>query len=269
MKISALLLAAFHDRAAQRTSQRASQSTPRSAWRLLTRLTCVLSVLTLVACSSGPKAPQWRVDANSALESLAENYLKGRDAVAKAELQRARREASSSAQAEALARVELNQCALERASLVEPRPAPCTGFAPFAAHVGPAERAYARLVAGERLSADEAAVLPADYQGAAALLISTATPDEAVLQAVSAPLPRLLTAASLLAQQRLNLPLALVAVQTASEQGWRRPLLAWLGVAARLAEQAGDAALAAQLRQRMDWASGGDGRSSASVAPTS
>ncbi|HRL37596.1 MAG TPA: hypothetical protein PLH50_12290, partial [Ottowia beijingensis] len=42
------------------------------------------------------------------------------------------------------------------------------------------------------------------------------------------------------------------AVETASHQGWRRPLLAWLGVQARLAEQRGDAAEAARVRRRMD-----------------
>jgi hypothetical protein len=41
------------------------------------------------------------------------------------------------------------------------------------------------------------------------------------------------------------------AVETASAQGWRRPLLAWLGVQAKLAEQGGDAAEAERVRRRM------------------
>jgi hypothetical protein len=46
------------------------------------------------------------------------------------------------------------------------------------------------------------------------------------------------------------------AVEVASEQGWRRPLLAWLGVALKRAEQAGDGETAARLRRRMDLISG-------------
>jgi len=41
-------------------------------------------------------------------------------------------------------------------------------------------------------------------------------------------------------------------VATASDQGWRRPLLAWLGVQRLRAEQAGDAQEARRLRRRMD-----------------
>jgi len=41
------------------------------------------------------------------------------------------------------------------------------------------------------------------------------------------------------------------AVDTASSQGWRRPLLAWLGVQLQLAEKGGDLASAERLRRRI------------------
>ena len=50
------------------------------------------------------------------------------------------------------------------------------------------------------------------------------------------------------------------AVDTASEQGWRRPLLAWLGVQARLAEARGDAPEAARIKRRMDLVQPAAGR---------
>jgi hypothetical protein len=46
------------------------------------------------------------------------------------------------------------------------------------------------------------------------------------------------------------------AVDTASAQGWRRPLLAWLGVQLRLAEQAGAHDEAQRLRRRIALAQG-------------
>jgi CheY-like chemotaxis protein len=42
------------------------------------------------------------------------------------------------------------------------------------------------------------------------------------------------------------------AVEIASAQGWRRPLLAWLGVLEKRAADAGDRETAARLRRRMD-----------------
>ncbi|KAB8061805.1 hypothetical protein GCN75_23455, partial [Janthinobacterium violaceinigrum] len=41
------------------------------------------------------------------------------------------------------------------------------------------------------------------------------------------------------------------AVATASDQGWRRPLLAWLGVQRLRAEQAGDTQTAQRIARRM------------------
>ena len=42
------------------------------------------------------------------------------------------------------------------------------------------------------------------------------------------------------------------ATELASSQGWRRPLLAWLGMQAKRAESAGDAQAAARIRRRID-----------------
>jgi hypothetical protein len=40
-------------------------------------------------------------------------------------------------------------------------------------------------------------------------------------------------------------------VDTASAQGWRRPLLAWLGLQQQRAQQAGDAEAVARLARRI------------------
>jgi hypothetical protein len=47
-----------------------------------------------------------------------------------------------------------------------------------------------------------------------------------------------------------------VAVGTASREGWRRPLLAWLGVQAQRAEKAGDVVEAQRIRRRMALVTG-------------
>jgi hypothetical protein len=45
-----------------------------------------------------------------------------------------------------------------------------------------------------------------------------------------------------------------IATDTASEQGWRRAVLAWLGAQAMRAEKAGASEEAARLRRRMELA---------------
>jgi len=47
-----------------------------------------------------------------------------------------------------------------------------------------------------------------------------------------------------------------LAVDTASNQGWRRPLLTWLGVQEQRATAAGDTAAAEQIRRRIALVSG-------------
>ena len=72
------------------------------------------------------------------------------------------------------------------------------------------------------------------------------------LAGVADPLSRLV-AAGVLFQKGLATPQVVVlAIDTASAQGWRRPLLAWLGVAARQADAAGAKEEAARIRRRMD-----------------
>jgi len=46
------------------------------------------------------------------------------------------------------------------------------------------------------------------------------------------------------------------AVDAASSQGWRRPLLAWLGVQLKLAEASGDTAEVARVQRRIALVSG-------------
>ena len=61
-----------------------------------------------------------------------------------------------------------------------------------------------------------------------------------------------IAAGILLRTHRLEPSVLSLATQTASEQGWRRPLLAWLGVQAKLAEDRGNLDELAKIRRRMD-----------------
>jgi hypothetical protein len=74
---------------------------------------------------------------------------------------------------------------------------------------------------------------------------------------VADPLSRLVAAGALLKAGRITPADIGTAVDTASSQGWRRPLLAWLGVQEQRARAAGDTAAVERIRRRIALAEQG------------
>ena len=74
----------------------------------------------------------------------------------------------------------------------------------------------------------------------------------AALRATADPLSRLVGAALWLRAGRATPEVLAVAAETASAQGWRRPLLAWLRLQQQQAQQAGRADEAARLGRRIE-----------------
>ena len=204
-------------------------------------LSTLVVMAALSACSSTPSPPDWQMNARGALDAFTNAYMTGNTRVEAAEFARARSALAATGQPELVARAELLRCAAQVASLVLQ---PCDGFEPLRQDAPAAERAYAAWLAGQAQPAD-AALLPAAQR---AVLSGGA---EAV-KGIADPLSRLVAAGVLMRMGRATPEVLALAVDTASAQGWRRPLLAWLGVQARLAEQAGQTGEAARIRRRMD-----------------
>ncbi len=205
----------------------------------------------LAACASKPPPPDWQGAARSALDAAVAADLRGDDRIATLEFDRARSQIASTGRPDLLARAELLRCAARSASLDL---APCDRFERLRADAAPAERAYADHLAGATLQAAQLALLPPAQQVVAGL--RGAPVDDAAtaarLQALDDPLSRLLGAAVLLRAGQADPAVLALAVDTASAQGWRRPLLAWLGLQRQRAQQAGDADTAARLQRRID-----------------
>lgn len=200
------------------------------------------ALLLLAACSSGPKAPDWQMEARSSMERAVAAYLEGNARVETMEFGRARSELSSTGRTDLVARAELLRCASRVASLVLE---PCAGFEPLRPDAPAAERAYADYLEG-RLQPQDLALLPASQRAAAA-----AGADVGAVKDIADPLSQLVAAGVIFRSGRATPALLQQAVDTASSQGWRRPLLAWLGVQLQVAEKGGDAEAAARLRRRM------------------
>lgn len=212
------------------------------------RFSAVLATALLVACGNTPPPPDWQMNAKGSLERSLEAYLTGNNRVEVLEFERARAEVARTGRPDLLARTELMRCAGRVASLVLE---PCVGFEALRQDALPAERAYADYLAG-RLPAKDVALLPPQHRAVASHVSSGggALPD------IADPMARLVAAGVLLQAGQASPAVVAQAVATASAQGWRRPLLAWLGVQARLAEQGGDADEAARIRRRIQLVQG-------------
>ncbi|WP_066257292.1 hypothetical protein [Hydrogenophaga flava] len=195
----------------------------------------------LAACSSTPPPPDWQMNAKSSAERAAEAWLSGNGKVEEVEFLRARSEVARTAQPSLLARLELMRCATRVAALVFE---PCAGYEALATDAAPAEQAYARYLAGQATAAD-AALLPPVHRG----LVGTAP---ASLSGIEDPLSRLIAAGVLLQRGAASPAVVADAVETSSQRGWRRPVLAWLGVQLRQAQTAGAADEAARIQRRLD-----------------
>ena len=211
-----------------------------------TRIAAVLLALgALSACASKHRVPDWAVNEQGAAERATEAYLSGDSRVAEAEWRRARSEVTRTARPDLLARLELARCAAQVAALDA---APCSGYDAVATDAAEPEQAYARYLRGQ-LSAADVALLPKAQQ---AIATQQAAQAAATLAAIEDPLSRLVAAGALAVRGPLPMAVVQQAVDTASAQGWRRALLAWLINQQRLAQEQGYIALAAQVQRRLD-----------------
>jgi hypothetical protein len=201
----------------------------------------VLLALLLAGCASKPPAPSWQANARSGLDGYTDAWLHGDTAAADAEFARARRETAATGRFDLVAQTELVRCGVRLAAL----DVDCPGFAALAADATPAQRAYAAYLEG-RWQGLDVSQLPEQHRSVVA---------SGSLAGVTDPLARLVAAGALLRAGRIAPAGIAAAVETASGQGWRRPLLAWLGVQARRAEAAGDADALALIRRRIALAS--------------
>jgi hypothetical protein len=158
------------------------------------------------------------------MNSFQQHYLRGDTRAAGAEFARARAELASTGSPAQVARAELVRCALQAASLEFDG---CPGFGKLRADASPEELAYADYLAGrgQHAASDDA-------------------------------LSRLVFLGVQFHAGKANPEGISSAIDIASAQGWRRPLLAWLGAQEKRAEAAGDREALERIRRRIELVSG-------------
>lgn len=207
----------------------------------------VIAIGLFSGCASGPAPQAWESNAQNALQNASIAYLTGNTRVEEQDFARALRELRATGRADLVATAELTRCATRAASLVFDD---CPAYPPLAVDAGAEQRAYADYLAG-RWQGLNTAMLPKHH---AAVVANPAT--AVALSQTTDPLPILVAAGMLLKYGNLTPAsldeVTLTAVQTASNQAWRRPLLAWLGVQIKSAEAKSDATQVATLKRRID-----------------
>lgn len=209
-----------------------------------TFLSAFCAALLLAACASKPAPPDWQANAFSSLNGFTSAYLSGNTKLADFEFARVRLEIASTGRADLLARAELTRCAARVASLEFDD---CAAYQALAPDARPEEQTYAAYLSG-RWSGLNAALLPPQHRRVAL----NPAPSPSVLSEIEDPLARLVAAGALLQNQRLTPADIGVATETASAQGWRRPLLAWLGLQLKRAQDGGEVDAAKRLQRRID-----------------
>lgn len=183
----------------------------------------LLSLLLLAACGGNP-APDWQLNSVAATNAFQQDYLRGDAKAADIDFALLKNEISATGRGDLMARAELVRCAARTASLEFDD---CPGFAALRADAGPEELAYYEFLSGraERAASD-------------------------------APLSRLVFAGVQFKAGKITPEGISASIDIASAQGWRRPLLAWLGVQEKRAEAAGDSAALERIRRRIALVSG-------------
>jgi hypothetical protein len=206
----------------------------------------------LLAACAGPLVPDWRSNAHDAMNNAMQAYLSGNETVADLEFARARNEIAATGRPDLLARAELMHCAARVASLDFDD---CPAYLQLALDAQPPERAYAAFLSGQWQAID-ATQLPAAQRGIVSAGASGAAASPQVLEGIADPLSRLVAAGVLLRRGELAPQGLELAARTASAQGWRRPLLAWLGLQSRRASALGQSDEAARIQRQIELAAG-------------
>jgi len=215
------------------------------------KLFCLLfPVLLLAGCGAKP-APVWIAAGHKQLETFKQDFLTGREPpITEIHFRKAVEEIKKGGDADLLGKAWLTRMALQVAVREELEEG---GYLKTeAAEVVPANRNFYRFLKGDTATVD-VSLLPESYRPFwMAFRSGDAAKAAVTIAAIEDPMPRLI-AAGLAASHRLeNDAILQIAVETASLNGWKRALFAWLKRLQSSLEASGDAAKVSAIRSRID-----------------
>jgi hypothetical protein len=190
------------------------------------KLLPVLFILFICACGSPMTVPEWKDKAGRHMEDYTNHFLKGRELSTEPHFVKATREIAAGNDLRLLAIAYLTKYALHTASLEQFDDGEFLKIARLEPDA--ADMAYCLFLKGE-FTAVDAAALPARYAG----LLKAALRRDARLaaheiSAIADPLSRLIAAGVWASHMPCDEYILQTAIDTASANGWQRPLWAYL-----------------------------------------
>ena len=209
-------------------------------------LFALASLILLAACGSGgPPPPDWKADSADLIERYQKHALLGENTLAERYFQQAVSATGGAGRVAETARLWLVRCTTRRAMLIDDA---CAEYAELAAMApNAADQAYYQFVT-LRWDGLDVALLPEQHRD---LVRTPAGKRHEVLGRINDPLARLLDTGLLVMRQEADAATLALATETASEQGWRQPLLTYLKLQQEQAAAQGDVAEQARLARRI------------------
>ncbi len=209
-------------------------------------LLSILGLILLTACGSGgPPPPDWKTDAADLIERYQKHALRGENILAERYFQQAVTATGGAGRVHETAHLWLVRCATRRAMLIDDA---CTEYARLAqTEPNAANAAYFQFLTLQ-WDAVDIALLPSQHHD---VVSAPAHARPALLSGIDDPLARLLDASLLVMRQEADSSTLTLATTTASDQGWRQPLLTYLKLQEKQAVTRGDTAELARLSLRI------------------
>ena len=205
----------------------------------------LLITLLLSACGGSPPAPDWKKDSINLIGKYTKTELKGENKLAERYFEQALDAAGSAGKLEETARLHLIRCATRRVSLSFEA---CAGYLELAKLAPNADdETYHHFITGQWEKVD-GGKLPAQYRD---FFSSQDAARHAALAKITDPLSRLIAISVAAQRKQANDDTLTLAADTASEQGWRKPLLVYLKLLENRASLTSDNIRVEALRTRI------------------
>jgi len=208
-----------------------------------------MAALLICACGGAGQVPVWKEKAYSQLDDYKTSFLTGREASTEPHFEKARKEIAAGNDLGLLTIAYLTKYALHTASL---EPFDASDFAKlYRLEPHPADMAYCHFLKGN-FSAVDAKELPTRYAG---VLKAAVARDAAAagreIAAIDDPLSRLIACGVWTRYLPADEAIIQIGIDTASANGWRRPLWAYLERLQNYYLENGDQAKANSVSERL------------------
>jgi hypothetical protein len=212
----------------------------------------LVTVSILIAACGGTKSPEWYLASSQQIDKFEKNYLSGEKAdITELNFSKTVEEIKKSGDLDRLEKAWLTRMALSVALLKDPDSSDYKKIE--AVQSVPENSNFYKFLTGDMMKVDNA-LLPNQYRKFQKALANknSAEADDAIASMKDNPISQLIAAGLAVRGKIESEAIFQVAVETASVNGWKAALLAWLERMAAFYETRGEAGKARSIHERIE-----------------